>query len=57
MVRRYLQPSSRVSTSAGGRRWFLALASHLGTGVGIDADPIMIQVAQENPPDPHTTGN
>ena len=51
VVRRYLQPSSRVlDIGTGGGERFLALAPHFGTGVGIDADPTMIQVARENTP-------
>ena len=51
VVRRYLQPSSRVlDIGTGGGERFLALAPHFGAGVGIDADPTMIQVARENTP-------
>ncbi|MCK4450123.1 MAG: class I SAM-dependent methyltransferase [Anaerolineae bacterium] len=47
VVRRYLQPSSRVlDIGTGGGERFLALAPHFGAGVGIDADPTMIQVAE-----------
>lgn len=49
VVRRYLQPSSRVlDIGTGGGERFLALAPHFGAGVGIDVDPTMIQVAREN---------
>ncbi len=51
VVRRYLQPSSRVlDIGTGGGERFLALAPHFGAGVGIDADPNMVQVARENTP-------
>ena len=51
VVRRYLQPSSQVlDIGTGGGEQFLALAPCFGAGVGIDADPTMIQVAQENTP-------
>lgn len=51
VVCRYLQPSSRVlDVGTGGGEQLLKLAPHLGTGVGIDADPTMIQVARENRP-------
>ncbi|MBC8445687.1 MAG: class I SAM-dependent methyltransferase [Chloroflexi bacterium] len=51
VVRRYLQLSSRVlDIGTGGGERFLALAPHFGAGVGIDADPTMIQVARENTP-------
>ncbi len=51
VVRRYLQSNNRVlDIGTGGGERFLALAPHLGTGVGIDADPTMIQVARENTP-------
>jgi SAM-dependent methyltransferase len=49
IVRRYLQPSSRVlDVGTGSGEVFLSLAPYFGTGVGIDIDPNMIQVAQEN---------
>jgi SAM-dependent methyltransferase len=49
VVRRYLQPSHHVlDIGTGGGERFLALASYLSTGVGIDADPAMIRVAREN---------
>ena len=51
VVRRYLQPSHRVlDIGTGGGKRFLALTPYFGAGVGIDADPTMIQVAQENTP-------
>lgn len=51
VVRRYLQPSSRVlDLGTGGGERFLAVAPHFGTGVSIDAVPPMIQVARENMP-------
>jgi SAM-dependent methyltransferase len=51
IVCRYLQPSSRVlDVGTGGGEHFLSLASHLHTGIGIDVDPTMIQVARENTP-------
>jgi len=51
VVRRYLQPSYRVlDIGTGGGERFLALAPYFGTGVGIDVEPAMIQVACENTP-------
>ncbi len=51
VVRRYLQPSSHVlDIGTGEGKRFLALAPHFGAGVGIDADPTMIQVARQNTP-------
>jgi SAM-dependent methyltransferase len=51
VVRRYVRPSDRVlDIGTGGGERFIALAPHLGTGMGIDADPAMIEVAQENMP-------
>lgn len=49
VVRRFLQQSSHVlDIGTGGGERFLALASALGTGVGVDIDPAMIQVARED---------
>lgn len=51
VVQRYLQPSSRVlDIGTGGGERFIALAPYFDTGIGIDANPTMIQTAQENTP-------
>lgn len=51
VVCRYLRTSSRVlDVGTGGGERFLGLASRFGVGVGIDADPTMIEVARENEP-------
>lgn len=51
VLHRYLRPSHHaLDIGTGGGEWFLALSSYFGTGVGIDADPSMIQVARENTP-------
>jgi SAM-dependent methyltransferase len=49
VARRYLSPLQRVlDVGTGGGEHFLALAEHYGSGIGIDADPEMIAVAEEN---------
>lgn len=49
VVRRYLRPSDRVlDVGTGGGEKFLALASHFGTGIGIDASAKMIGAALAN---------
>lgn len=49
VVRSYLQPTDAVlDVGTGGGEKLLSLSSHLATGVGIDPDPDMIQVAREN---------
>ena len=40
-----------IDLGTGGGEVFLSLAADFGTGVGIDHDPAMIQVAQENTPE------
>jgi SAM-dependent methyltransferase len=51
VVRRYLEPASHVlDVGTGGGEVFLSLAPYFGSGVGIDSDLTMIQVAQENLP-------
>lgn len=51
VVRRYLQPASLVlDLGTGGGERFLPLAPRFASGVGIDCDPAMIQVARENRP-------
>jgi SAM-dependent methyltransferase len=51
VVRRYLRSSDRVlDEGTGGGEVFLSLAPHFARGVGIDDDPSMIRVAQENTP-------
>jgi SAM-dependent methyltransferase len=49
VVRRYVTPMLRVlDIGTGGGERFLALAPGFGSGIGIDADPGMIEVAIEN---------
>jgi len=49
VVRRYLSPLQRVlDLGTGGGERFLALAPDFGSGIGIDADPEMLAVAEEN---------
>jgi len=51
VVRRYLQPSSHVlDVGTGGGERFLALAHNFDSGVGVDVDPRMVEVARENTP-------
>lgn len=51
IVKRYLRPSSRVlDVATGGGEVFLALAPHVGFGIGTDSSATMIQTAQENTP-------
>ncbi len=52
VARRYLSPLHRVlDIGTGGGERFLALADAYGSGIGIDADPAMVAVADENLPD------
>lgn len=49
---RYLSPLHRVlDVGTGGGERFLALADCYGSGIGIDADPAMVAVAEENLPE------
>jgi len=49
VVRRYLRPSDRVlDVGTGGGEKFLALATHFGTGIGVDASTDMIRMALKN---------
>jgi len=49
VVRRYLRPLDRIlDIGTGGGEKFLALACHLGTGIGIDASTDMIKTALKN---------
>ncbi len=51
VARRYLQADSHVlDIGTGGGERFLPLALYIGSGVGIDADPAMIEVARQNTP-------
>ena len=51
VARRYLSPLQRVlDIGTGGGEQFLALAEQYGSGVGIDADPEMVAIAEENTP-------
>lgn len=51
VARRYLSPLHRVlDIGTGGGEQFLALAEYYGSGVGIDADPEMVAIAEENTP-------
>ncbi len=51
VVRRYLSPLQRVlDIGTGGGERLIAFAEHFGSGIGIDADPAMIAVAEENTP-------
>lgn len=51
IARRYLSPLHRVlDIGTGSGEHFLALADYFGSGVGIDADPEMIALAEENTP-------
>ena len=51
VARRYLSPLQRVlDIGTGGGEQFLALAGHYGSGVGIDADPEMVAIAEGNTP-------
>ena len=52
VARRYLSPLHRVlDVGTGGGERFLALADWYGSGIGIDADPEMVAVAEENLPE------
>jgi len=49
VVRRYLRPTDRaLDVGTGGGERFLSLAPYLGTGVGIDISPQMIETALAN---------
>ena len=49
VVRHYLRPSDRVlDVGSGGGEKFLALATHFGTGIGVDASTEMTWVAFKN---------
>jgi SAM-dependent methyltransferase len=49
VVLRYLQPSHHVlDVGTGGGEKFLELAPRFGTGVGVDIEPRMIEVAERN---------
>jgi SAM-dependent methyltransferase len=49
VVRRYLHPSHHVlDVGTGGGEKFLELAPRFGTGIGIDIEPQMIEVAERN---------
>jgi SAM-dependent methyltransferase len=51
VVSRYLRPTDHVlDVGTGGGERFLALAPRFGSGVGIDADPVMVRTSQENTP-------
>jgi len=51
IARRYLSPLHRVlDIGTGSGEHFLALADYFGSGVGIDADPEMVALAEENTP-------
>lgn len=52
VVRSHVKPTDHVlDVGTGGGERFLALAEAFGTGVGVDSDPAMIEVASENLPD------
>jgi SAM-dependent methyltransferase len=52
VARRYLTQLQRVlDIGTGGGERFLQLAEYFGSGIGIDADPEMVDVAQHNTPD------
>jgi SAM-dependent methyltransferase len=52
VARRYLTPLQRVlDIGTGGGERFLQLAEYFGSGIGIDADPEMVDVARHNTPD------
>lgn len=54
VVRQYLRPTDHVlDVGTGGGENFLALASHFGTGIGVDVDPTMIAAAQRNQQQQH----
>jgi SAM-dependent methyltransferase len=56
VVQRYLRPSAVVlDVGTGGGEKLLPLALSFGRGVGIDADPTMIQAAEENRQRTHET--
>ncbi len=49
IARRYLSRTQRVlDIGTGGGERFVKLAEYFGSGVGIDADPLMVKVAKEN---------
>jgi ubiquinone/menaquinone biosynthesis C-methylase UbiE len=49
VVQRYLQPSHHVlDVGTGGGEKFLELAPRFGTGIGVDIEPRMIEVAERN---------
>ncbi len=51
VARRYLSPLQRVlDIGTGSGEQFVALAEYFGSGVGIDADPQMVALAEENTP-------
>lgn len=51
VVRRFLHPDDRaLDVGTGGGERFLTLAPSFGSGIGVDADPAMIEAARENTP-------
>ncbi len=52
VVRSHVKPTDRVlDVGTGGGEKFLLLADAFGSGVGVDSDPSMIEVANENLPE------
>ena len=49
VVKQYLKPTDKVlDIGTGGGESFIKLASHFKSGIGIDLDPKMVQIANEN---------